>query len=119
MNRKLLSISLALAVSVGLSAINLAATPAAADAHALAEVNRHQGLLIFSDCTPQAPYEYLGSVSPKGMGWVVLGTKSPQYETMRDLIIKEAKRLYPTGQGIILALNSGGKDHADVIRFKE
>lgn len=84
----------------------------------LGRVIRQKGLYVFSDCTPVAEYDVLGSVRPKNKGARVFGMKSVQYESIRNDILSAAKEEYPNADGIILHLYDGGKDEADVIKFK-
>lgn len=78
-----------------------------------AEVLSYQNVRIFTDCTPVAEYEYLGTVKGPAMSF-----SSGQYEPVRDGLIKRAKKEYPQAEGIILILKDMGYDRADVIRFK-
>lgn len=76
---------------------------------ATAEVNQVQGLYIFTDSKPVLEVEYMGTVKIKGI------VESNKYTTIRDLLIKRAKREYPKANGIIL---SSDGFQADVIKFK-
>lgn len=76
-----------------------------------AEVEQIQGIYIFTDSKPVREFEYLGTAS-NGIGI------SSQYQGVRDRLIKNAKKEYPSCDAIILHLNSNGFDKADVIRFK-
>ena len=78
-----------------------------------AEVEQMQGLYIFTDSKPVAEYEYLGTVK------LSLGLGSGQYQNVRNVLIKRAKKEYPQSDAIILLLKDGGTDRADVIKFKE
>jgi hypothetical protein len=78
-----------------------------------AEVNSIEGLLIFIDSKPVLEYDYLGTVKSNTGG---LG--NPQYEGVRNRLIKNAKKEYPNADAIILQLNYGQTDKADVIKFK-
>lgn len=79
-----------------------------------AKVRQFQGLYIFSDCTPIAEYQVLGTIQRTG----VMSFRSSQYESIRDVLITRAKKEYPDAEGLILDLRDGGTDKADVIRFK-
>jgi hypothetical protein len=81
--------------------------------HSTAEVNKVEGLLIFSDCKPVLEYEYLGTVKSSTGGF-----GNPQYEGVRNRLIKNAKKEYPRADGIIVYLNYGQADKADAIKFK-
>lgn len=80
----------------------------------LARVEQMQGLYVFVDSKPVAEYLYLGSVKGAGggAGW------NPQYNPIRDRMIKKVKEDYPQANGIILHLNHSGKDQADAILIK-
>lgn len=80
-----------------------------------AEVEQIQGLYVFIDSKPVLEYDYLGTINGTGGR----GALNPQYTVIRDAILKRAKKDYPAADGIILHLNAGGKDRADVIKFKE
>ena len=94
------------------AALLLFTAAATTNNNAQATATQMQGLYIFTDCTPVQEYEVLGTI--KGAG--SLG--SAQYTAVRDRLIKKAKKEHPTGTGIILHLNDGGTDIADVIKFK-
>ena len=78
-----------------------------------AEVNTVEVLLIFTDCKPVLEYEYLGTVKSNTGGF-----GNPQYEGVRNRLIKNAKKEYPKADAIIVYLNYGQADKADVIKFK-
>jgi hypothetical protein len=80
---------------------------------ATAIVNQYQGIYVYTDAKPQGEHEYLGTVKAKGAAW-----GSGQYTDIRDRFIKTAKKDYPSAEGIILYLQDGGIDRADVIKFK-
>lgn len=79
-----------------------------------ATVDQYEGIYLFSDSKPVAPYDYLGSVKSGGGG----GMQSAQYEDVRDRLIKKCKKEYPQADGLILNLKSGATDKADAIKFK-
>ena len=81
---------------------------------ATAEVESIQGILIFSDCKPIQPYDYLGTVKSTGTG----GFASGEYASVRDRLIKNAKKDYPNADGLILNLRENKTDQADAIKFK-
>lgn len=82
--------------------------------HSLANVNKVQGLYIFTDCKPASDYEYLGTIENN------LGAfKTPQYEVVRDALIDKLKKEYPDADGAIFYMNTGQKDKADAIKFKD
>jgi len=80
---------------------------------ATATVNQVQGVYIFIDSKPVAPYDYLGTVDTKG-----ITTSNPQYIVIRDKLIKRIKKDWPAADGVIFSFNAGGRDHADAIKFK-
>ncbi len=77
-----------------------------------AEVEQVQGLYIFTNAKPVKDIVYLGTVEVSGR------VKNPQYTNVRDALIELAKKNYPTGTALVLSLNAGGVDKADVIQFK-
>jgi hypothetical protein len=97
----------------GLTA-SIAFTAAHYDAkNSTAEVNRIEGLLIFSDCKPVIQYDYLGTVKSNTGGF-----GNAQYEGVRNRLIKNAKKEFPTADAIIVYMNNGQADKADCIKFK-
>lgn len=79
----------------------------------LAEVNKMQGVYLFTDSEPVQEYEHLGTV---GNG-AYLG--SSQYEGVRNNLLKKALKKYPNADGVIFHLHDGGSDKADAIKFKD
>ena len=77
-----------------------------------AEVEQMQGCYIFVDSKPVMEYEYLGTVSAL-VGW------SSQYQSIRDQLLRKAKKEYPNADGLIFHFNAGGADKCDAIKFKE
>lgn len=77
----------------------------------LAQVDRIEGLFIFTDSKPVKSYDYLGTVS-------ISFSSDAQYIGVRDRLISKAKKKYPNAEGVILNLKSGGVDKCDVIIFK-
>lgn len=71
-----------------------------------AEVVTIQNLKVFTDCDPVMDYEYLGTVK-------VRISLTDQYNELRDILLKNAKKEYPNCEGIIIH-----SDKADVIKFK-
>lgn len=71
--------------------------------------NQVQGLYIFTDSKPKNDFKYLGTVKSTG----TFG--NPQYENVRDRLIKQAKKEFPKGNGLIIDLRTGQADKADVI----
>lgn len=81
--------------------------------HSQATVSQLQGLYVFTDATPLAPYEYLGSVQN---GTRLAG--SSQYQPVRDRLIKKLKQEYPAANGVIFHFVNNAPDKADAIKFK-
>lgn len=79
-----------------------------------AKVERIQGLYIFTDSKPVAEYDYLGTVTIKGVGF-----KSPQYTVVRDALLNKMKEDYPQAEGAIFYFVNGGTDKVDAIKFKK
>lgn len=98
---------------VGLLLILLLASNTLSKKNALAEVNKMQGVYLFTDSEPVQEYEHLGTV---GNG-VYLG--SSQYEGVRNNLLKKALKKYPNADGIIFHLHDGGADRADAIKFED
>lgn len=73
------------------------------------------GIYIFTDSKPVKEYDFLGTVQATG----AFSVRSPQYESVRDVLIKRLKKEYPQADGIILKLKDGDTDKADAIKFKE
>lgn len=79
----------------------------------LAEVNKIQGAYIFVDSEPVGKYEYLGTVN-------ITLSFSNQYEPVRDILIKKARKKYGNSfDGLIFHFTNGGTDKADVIKFED
>src|SRR5688572_6745184 len=74
-----------------------------------ASVNQVQGCYIFVDSKPIAEYEYLGTVEVRRVNY------GSQYQPVRDALIKEAKKKYPSANGIVFHFFNGGRDKADAI----
>lgn len=75
----------------------------------LANAKQIEGYYIFTDSEPLNSYEYLGTI--KGQ----IASLSSQYTQVRSKLIKRAKNEFPKANGIILHLNAGGVDKADII----
>lgn len=76
-----------------------------------AEVDQYQGVYVFTDSKPVGEYDYLGTVK-------VSMSLSGQYASVRDALIKKAKKEYPNANGIIFNFKDGGTDKADAILIK-
>lgn len=79
---------------------------------AAATVNQAQGLYLFTDSKPANQYDFLGTVKYNNV------LSNPQYNNVRDQLIKRIKKEWPAADGVIFHFNSGGADHADAIKFK-
>lgn len=79
-----------------------------------AEVEQIQGCYIFTDSRPVREYKYLGTCKYDG----TFGG-SPQYQNVRDKLIKRIKKTYPEADGIIFNLHDGGQDRCDAIKFNQ
>ena len=77
---------------------------------ALARVNTHLGLMVFTDCMPINTYSFVGKINRAG-------GLNVDYNVLRDKLLKKANNRFPTAQGIIPRFVSGGRDTAEAIRF--
>lgn len=80
-----------------------------------AEVQKQLGLYVFTDCEPVMEYEKLGEVKAgSALAW------SASYGSMRDALIKKAKKEYPNADAILCYPETDGMTsvRADVIKFK-
>ena len=82
------------------------------DEKSTASVNQYQGVYIFTDSKPAAQYDYLGTIEIKH------SKLGPQYEPVRDEMIKQVKKKYPQADGAILHFANDAIDKADAIKFK-
>jgi len=80
--------------------------------YSTSEALKIDGILIFSDSKPVMPHDSLGIVE---LG-IISGT---QYETVRNNLIKRARKTYPNADGVILNLNKRGLDNCYAIKFKQ
>jgi hypothetical protein len=76
-----------------------------------AEVEQYQGVFVFTDSKPVSEYDFLGSVK----GGISL---SGQYSSVRDNLIKRAKKEYPNADALIMHFSTGGTDRCDAIKYK-
>lgn len=76
--------------------------------NALAKVNVHRGLLVFSDCKPYSDYDGVKSVKANSIIW------ENTYGYIRDNILKKAVKKKGIN-GIIIYLVDGGRDYAETI----
>lgn len=78
----------------------------------LAEVNKVEGLLIFTDCKPVEEFEVLGKINTVQMG--------ADYEGTRDALITKVKKKHPNADGIIYhPYDRYGVPFVEAINFKE
>jgi len=77
-----------------------------------AEVNKVDGVYVFTDSQPVKDYEKLGEVKN------VISMGSGQYSDLRDKLIKKAKKEYPNTEAVILYFHTGSADRAEAIKFK-
>lgn len=77
-----------------------------------AEVNKVDGLFVFTDSQPVKEYEKLGEVKN------VISMGGAQYSDLRDKLIKKAKKEHPTADAVILYFHTGSTDRAEVVKFK-
>ena len=76
-----------------------------------AEVQAYQNIKVFTDCTPVMEYQYLGTVK-------VTMSLTGYYPELKTILIKKAKKDYPTVEGLIITITESGDASADVIKFK-
>lgn len=85
----------------------------------LATVNKIQGFYIFTDNQPLAEYDVIGEVTTNGHNDNDIKNSGAQYQPVRDYLIKIARQVNYTADGLILSLVNGGTDKAVIIKFKE
>jgi len=100
-----------LAAAAGLFLTGMAARVLFEPTKATATVDFVQGVYVFTDSKPVLEYDYLGTVTIKR-------SPDPQYNGVRDKLIKTAKEQYPDAEGLIFTLRTGSVDMADAIKFK-
>ena len=77
----------------------------------LANVYRHNGLLIFTDCEPVNEYDVVEH-ERSVLSW------SGQYSEIKNKLTRRALRDYPSADGIIISMTEGHVDRAVVVKFK-
>lgn len=87
--------------------------------NSLATVNKIQGFYIFTDNQPLADYDVIGEVTTNGHNDNDIKNSGGQYQPVRDYLIKTARQVNYTADGLILSLVNGGTDKAVIIKFKE
>ncbi len=83
----------------------------------LADVNKIKGFYVFVDSKPTSEYESMGEVKADDKDAEV--KRSPQYQIIRDNLIKNARAANYTADGLILTFVNGGVDKAEIIKFKD
>jgi predicted metal-dependent RNase len=78
---------------------------------ATAEVDKIQGLCIFTDSKPLLKYKYLGTVK-------ITFAIDTQYQKLRNQLIKKAKKEFPNADGLIMEFNASGTDKCEAIKFE-
>ena len=76
----------------------------------LARVNSHLGVLVFMDNKPINQYTSVGFIKN-------IGGTSSDYNILRNKLIKLSLKKYPSTQGVIPHLVSGGRDSGEAIKF--
>ncbi|MFN5985235.1 MAG: hypothetical protein ACK46Y_03490 [Fluviicola sp.] len=77
----------------------------------IAEVSIIDGVSIFTDSKPLSQYDELGVVE-------LSFSSDTQYQSVRDNLIKKAKKKYPNTNGLIFDFNKKGIDKCVAIQFK-
>ncbi len=85
----------------------------------IATVNKINGFYIFTDNQPLSEYEVIGEVNTSGHKDPDISRSGSQYQPVRDYLIKTARQVNYTADGLILTLVNGGTDKALIIKFKE
>ncbi|MES3016754.1 MAG: hypothetical protein V4721_03200 [Bacteroidota bacterium] len=85
----------------------------------VAVVSKIQGFYLFTDSHPIADFEVVGEVSTEGHNDAAITKSKGQYQPVRDFLIKAARKVNYTADGLIFSLVSGGDDKALIIKFKE
>jgi hypothetical protein len=106
MVKRILSVCLILSAYAGYSQENLAT------------VSKIQGFYIFTDSQPVGEYEVVGEVSTEEHDDAAIIKSKGQYQPVRDFLIKAARKINYTADGLILSFVTGGDDKALIIKFK-
>ena len=75
-----------------------------------AEVNKIEGLYVFTDSKPVMHYDSIGTLE---IGFIA----DTQYESIRGNFIKKAKHKFPNANGLIMKFDKKGIDKCVVIRI--
>lgn len=94
----------------------------------IAAVYKFHGIYVFTECTPIAPYEVIGTVSYSGShgavgysvapGVAVATDVSAQYTSIRSGLVRAALAASNEVQGIMIEADQEGAGIARMIRFK-
>ena len=84
-----------------------------------AEVSKIKGFYIFCDSEPVSEYEVIGEVNSSNHNDPDIQRSGAQYQPVRDYLIKKAREVNYTADGLILSLVNGQTDKAVIIKFKE
>ncbi|SFC80304.1 hypothetical protein SAMN05421780_11028 [Flexibacter flexilis DSM 6793] len=84
-----------------------------------AVANKINGFFIFTDSQPLAEYEAVGEIATTGHNDRDIKNSGAQYQAVRDYIIREARKVNYTADGLMFQLVNGGTDKAIIIKFKE
>mgnify|MGYP006879610949 CR=1 FL=1 len=85
----------------------------------IAVVNKIQGFYIFTDAQPIAEYEVVGEVTTTGHNDIDIKNSGAQYQSVRDYLIRKARQVNYTAEGLMFSLVNGGTDKAVIIKFKD
>jgi hypothetical protein len=85
----------------------------------IATVNKIQNFYIFTDNQPLAEYDVIGEVTTNGHNDNDIKNSGGQYQPVRDYLIKTARQVNYTADGLIMSLVNGGTDKAVIIKFKD
>lgn len=77
---------------------------------ALARVNSYMGVLVFTDCKPVHNYNSIGRINR-------IGGLNPNYNVLRDKLIRKSLKKNKNTEGVIPYLVSGGRDSGELIAF--
>lgn len=77
-----------------------------------AEVELVRGIYIFVDSKPVKEYEVLGTVK------LAIVRSGPDYEAIRDHLLKKIKKKFPEANGAIFDFTVPGSNNCDAIKIK-
>ena len=97
---------------------------------ALARVENHSGVCVFSDCVPIAKYEVLGDITYSNSGGdgsfvmangplIIAGGETPQYTDIRNGLISQAVLANRQVEGILITITREGMGKATMIKFTD